>query len=709
MSLQTNRFYDFANFRLDLSEKVLLRDGKRVPLTPKGFDTLKILLENAGHLLEKDKLMQTIWQDRFVEESNLTFNIKVLRKTLGDSAAKPQFIETVPRRGYRFVAEVVKSDDEPIEPDEKEQTLLKNDDSAAGLKFRKYSLSTVFFAFLLMSAIGVGWWLMQRRATQTNAPILSAPFDSEKLSTNGKVVHAAVSSDGKSVVYTNGTGGKLSVWLRQLETGNNVEIIPPSGDVYTGLALSPDGNFLYFVRRPPNPEEPNTLYRVSIFGGIPQKIGSDMHGWISLSPDGARISFVRCSGLENENCSLWIADSLDGKNERKIAARPRPFRIADNQFSPDGKKVAFAVGQSENQANEFGLMEVDLESGAERELTPEKFFNIKSLEWLPDASGLLITASRIPNKNFRIWQVSIASGAVEPLTKDSETYSVLSLDDAGKNLISTRVKQNFRLFLSSVENPSNPQILADANRLVFAPDGKIVFSSLMSGNDEIWITNADGSGQRQLTSNAADESAPVASPAGDSIYFSSNRTGAVQIWRMNADGSNQAQITNQTGGFPLAASPDGEWIYYHHGINRTLWRVAAKGGAEQMILDKKKGSFAVSPDGSAVAFSEKQTGENILTIVSLADGKTLETFALPNEKSRLGVIAWINKTNIAYVLTEGENNALWRQPINGEKPQKIADLGAEYVLSLAFAPDEKTFAVVQGNWLHDAVLLKGLR
>jgi len=106
MSLETKHFYDFGDFRLDLAEKVLLRDGKFIPVTPKVFETLCVLVESAGRLVEKDELMQKIWQDRFVEESNLTFNVGMLRKALGDDASKPTFIETVQRRGYRFIAEV---------------------------------------------------------------------------------------------------------------------------------------------------------------------------------------------------------------------------------------------------------------------------------------------------------------------------------------------------------------------------------------------------------------------------------------------------------------------------------------------------------------------------------------------------------------------------------------------------------------------------
>src|SRR5436190_7331738 len=98
--------YEFGNFRLDPREKILFCDDKPVSLTPKVFETLQIFVEHAGHLLPKDDLIQKLWQDRFVEESNLTFNIKMLRRALKDDAHQPRFIETVPRRGYRFIAEV---------------------------------------------------------------------------------------------------------------------------------------------------------------------------------------------------------------------------------------------------------------------------------------------------------------------------------------------------------------------------------------------------------------------------------------------------------------------------------------------------------------------------------------------------------------------------------------------------------------------------
>jgi Tol biopolymer transport system component len=329
------------------------------------------------------------------------------------------------------------------------------------------------------------------------------------------------------------------------------------------------------------------------------------------------------------------------------------------------------------------------------------------LAWLPENGGLLITASKIPNKHYRIWQISVEKGNIEPLTNDSESYSRLSLDKEAKILISTQFKQDFRLSVLSIENPSNQRALADASRVTFAPDGKIYFASIMSGNDEIWSTNPDGSGQRQLTNDAADDTFPLVSGDNKFIYFASNRTGAMQLWRMNTDGSNQMQITEKEGGLPLFISPDARWIYYLHGLNRNLWRVSVKGGAEELILNQRAANFAFSPDGLQVAFLK----ENTIEVVSPVDKKTVRTFHLADQKPGFDDVAWMpDGKGIAFISTETDENYYLRlQPTDGGTPQTIAALGNEVINSFAAAPDGRSFAVVKGGWRHDAVLLKGLK
>src|SRR6266516_2111886 len=105
MNRPTKHFYEFGQFHLDAKERLLLHDEAIVPLTPKAFDLLLALVENSGHLLEKNELMQRLWPDSFVEEGSLAQNISLLRKALGESESQ-KFIDTVPRRGYRFVASV---------------------------------------------------------------------------------------------------------------------------------------------------------------------------------------------------------------------------------------------------------------------------------------------------------------------------------------------------------------------------------------------------------------------------------------------------------------------------------------------------------------------------------------------------------------------------------------------------------------------------
>ena len=106
MSLQPNHFYEFGPFRLDIAERLLLRDGEVVPLTPKAFDLLLVLVEHHGRLLGKDELIKAVWSDTFVEEGNLSWYVSHLRKALGDSENGQRYIETMPKRGYRFVAQV---------------------------------------------------------------------------------------------------------------------------------------------------------------------------------------------------------------------------------------------------------------------------------------------------------------------------------------------------------------------------------------------------------------------------------------------------------------------------------------------------------------------------------------------------------------------------------------------------------------------------
>jgi Tol biopolymer transport system component/DNA-binding winged helix-turn-helix (wHTH) protein len=713
MSLETQSL-EFGEFLLDLKEKVLLRNGERLPINPKTFQLLVTLIEDHGHLVEKDRLMKTLWPDSFVEEANLAFTVSLLRKTLGDNTQNPRYIETVPRRGYRFIAEVRESVDKNGSADGSSNSI--NRKTAKPPRFKRPFLPAA--ALLIIGVIVGGLWYAKSRNSGDEAPILLAEFSSEQLSVDGKVQNAAISPDGKNVVYTYTTDNKQSVWLRDLETSTNVQIIPPSENLYFELVISPDGRSLFFARvsRPQPAGVQPDIYRISIFGGVPTKIISQAEGSVGVSPDGRLISFRRCLHTADEYCSLWIADS-DGKNERRLLSRPGPIRIGDQKISPDGKTIAFAVGQSRNWANEFSVAEVDIETGTEREFTQEKFFDIRRMAWLPDGRGLLLASKKYPDNNFRIWKVSTETGQATVLTNDAESYVALSLNHDATALVCTKHKPDFNLNIYGGENgPIRPQILAEASTVSFASDGAVLFSSAMTGNHEISTVNVDGTGQRQLTNDLAVDLNGTISPDKNFIYFDSNRGGEAQVWRMNADGTGQQQLTFKYGGSPLLVSPDGKWLYYLSARDRKLMRISTDGGEEELVWEKSYNHhFALSPDASRVAFSESRDTRTVISIVSLADKQTINTFVVPNEKTGVVQSAWsADGTSLFYIAPDDrlQNYVIWKQPLDGATPIRIIDLGPEGLRetkAFAVSPDGRSFAVIQGSWKHDAVLLKGLQ
>ena len=415
--MKEKHLYSFGEFTLNVEDHTLDRNGENVPITPKMFDLLLVLVQNPKKVLRKDFLLESVWPDSFVEEGNITFNIRQLRKALDDDAQTPTYIETIPRRGYRFLPPVEAFT--TVTPDKSEETIAKEKEERAVVerqapKSRPVLLLMSAFVVLVGVVLIAGWLLRNRDAS--SIPILSTPFALEKLSTDGGVYHIAISPDGKNVVYTHRENGKQSIWLRQLETSTNVPIVPASTDFYGGLAISPDGNSVYLVRGMRSGPQ-LSIYRMPIFGGVPQRIIDGTQGWISLSSKGDKISYVRCPYTDEDFCSLYIADAADGQNEKKLATRPRPIRIGDNKISPDGKTVAFAVGQSRTSSNEFAVIGVDVETGVERPLTPDKFFNVGYIAWLPDQSGFLMTALQLPDRSYRIWKVS-DTGVPSKLTSD---------------------------------------------------------------------------------------------------------------------------------------------------------------------------------------------------------------------------------------------------------------------------------------------------
>lgn len=716
MSFEGNHLYAFEDFRLDPEESLLERRGKPVPITPKALQLLQILVEHRGTVVKKETLMSEIWSDSFVEEGNLAYTARLLRKALDDDAKRPVFIETVPRKGYRFIAGVADvataSEREYDEPkvEVASETSGEIDHKTPSVSSEKLRTSWLGSATAVVVVLGISALFAVNQMIITRlsmAPILKNPFNAEQIFSTGNAVQTAISPNGKFIVYTDQSSGKWSLWLRQIATAENIQIVPPADVFYGGVAFSRDGNSVYFARGDSGAGQLD-IYRVNTFGGIPTKVIQRTQGWIGVAPNSKQISFVRCEYRPNNNCSLYIA-GIDGTNERLLLTRSEPMRIADNQFSPDGKFIAFAAGQSRTGSNDFGLFRVDVESGEESEITPHKFFNIKHLRWLPDGSGLLITARENFVPKFSIWNVSATTGTATMLTRDDGNFSGLSLDDEGRALVATKVDDDFGLYLESASDGVSRKLLAPGLNPNLLADGRVVYQS---EDRDIWMIDSNGTNKRQLTRDPAADIRPIVSRDARYIFFTSNRSGSNHIWRMNIDGTDQRQITRDIGGYARYITPDGGWLYYRTAITNSFRKVPVDGGGEVAVPDIDKFAETFSPDGRSIASFVTEPGRGLkIAVRNLADLQLIETLDITDSDEVKPVdLQWSADGNSLNYMTKSEGKfAFWRRPLDSKTSIRIATPTSENVEQIDFGPDGKSFVTVRGNWIHDAFLITGLK
>jgi DNA-binding winged helix-turn-helix (wHTH) protein len=365
MSQQVKHIYEFGPYRIDSVDRRLLRNGEPVPLKAKVVDTLLVLLEHAGEVVGKEDLMQRLWPDSFVEEGNLTQNIYVLRKAL----AEADYIETVPRRGYLFTAEVRKRDEalsdvgpqreflasgergpRPVLPAEPRPAVLGVAEPPPEAPrvtgplpaAARESRSRLAIGLVLGAAALGGLWLWLRPSR--------IPFEAirlARLTTSGNAVRAAISPEGNYVGYVASATGRQSLRLRQVATGKDLEIVSPAAVEFYGLTFSRDGNFIYYVSQEMN--RVGMLFRVPSLGGTPARLIDDVDSPVTLSPDDKRLAFIRF--IPGQRC--LVVAGADGTGERILAAsrRESPFQIAPSPlippaWSPDGRSIACPVGLS---------------------------------------------------------------------------------------------------------------------------------------------------------------------------------------------------------------------------------------------------------------------------------------------------------------------------------------------------------------------------
>ena len=549
----------FADCTLDLQTAELRRNGTRLILQDQPFQILTMLLESPGQLVTREDLTKKLWPNgTFVDfDQSLNKAVARLREALGDSADRPLFVETLPRRGYRFIAPC----DGVTDP-------TSHEGSSHASK-RKLTLWVGVAALLLPSAglLGVLSYSVAKKAV---------PFQKTEitqLTTNGKVSMAAISPDGRYVAYAivensdfleNPFIGKESLWVRQVLTGSDVQLVPPSQIHYGGLTFSRDGNVLYVTQSESKDRSLGTLFKMPVLGGIKKKLVVDVAvGWwffgtpVTLSPDGKQVAFLRDSKATSET-KLMVANEEDGSAERQLVVRkwPNGFEGAV-AWSPDGKAITADVEDTDAHGKYASLIDVSVRGGIERRLTSKRWVWIADLAWAPDGRGLIVDASERDSGPVQIEFVSYASGEVRRITGDPNYYHAVSVTTDSSVIATMQFEFSLDAWVAPMAELDNAKPITSHGRgeePTWSPDGKIVHWSYNDGN--IWLIESNGSSPRQLTSNTGFNGSPRVSPDGRYIVFYSDRTGSGQIWRMDFDGKRLTNTPVRQAGSVLKLSDD---------------------------------------------------------------------------------------------------------------------------------------------------------
>jgi Tol biopolymer transport system component/DNA-binding winged helix-turn-helix (wHTH) protein len=759
MSVTLKHFYKFDPFVLDVEERVLLRNGRPVAVTPKVFDTLLLLMQNQGCVVSKQKILDTLWPDVFVEESNITFNITMLRKVLGDTKREPLYIETVPRRGYRFKTEVKevlaenlwaemkeiearpligKDKGARIGPDSRNTALPTSHASenssrlqdterldspvvarpvSASKVDKKVARQSVAFALLfvlLIAGLGISFFSYryfdrERKKSLAQPPLAAAVLKFEQITNSGNVVSATISPDGKQVAYALENSGQQSLWLKQLATSVEVQIIPPAYSVYRQISFSHGGDYIYFVRHAE--AQSDDLYRIPALGGPSTKSIPSVHGPFSLSSDDSHVAFSRVDYIRRESI-LYIANT-DDSSERQLAVHKGPDWLKTFAWSPNGKVIVCALGETDSSRQTITVVEIDVEDGQERLLIKPNWFNAREIQWLPDGSGLLMCVKEKLSSRDQIWQMSYPGAEVSKVTDDMNNYLLFSLTADASKMIAVKAELSSNIWVSPNTDGSDAETLAAGRgRITWTSDGKIVYVSRSGVGWDIWLANADGTEPRQLTFNSGVNDYPAASPDGRYVVFHSDRTGADHLWRMNSDGSNQVQLTDGYAERNAVISPDGRWVYYNTATDLKLWKVAIEGGEPIKLIDQYALCPSVSPDGKLVAYYQVSNGprKHSITLGRVEDMKTVTQISLAPGSWISARVHWdAASTAVTYALENQGKVKLYEQSLSGGPPRQVASFKAEDEFDFAWSPDHTQLAYTSAKWNHDIVLIGGLK
>jgi Tol biopolymer transport system component len=430
---------------------------------------------------------------------------------------------------------------------------------------------------------------------------------------------------------------------------------------------------------------------------------------VSFSPDGSEFVFVR-GILDPPGAELLVAKA-DGSDVQVLATSEarNQFSLERPSWSPDGARVAVAY-TSLDSGGTRSIRLVDVASGDVTSLGDHAWADMTDVAWLADGSGLVTTASEKGSTNRQIWRIDYPSGRATRVTNDLTSYAGVSVSADSRAMVSVQADTVANLWVMPAgDTRAARQLTMGSGRLdgapgiAWTPDGRIVYGSTVSGNPDIWIMNADGSNQQQLTVDPATEAQPRVCGGGRFIVFTSVRSDVPQVWRMALDGSNPVQLSTGPVGFQPVCAPDVDEVVYTSVAREgrtTIWRVPLEGGEPVLARELQTQTAAMSPDGRTIAggyIEGQRQSIAVFAIDSEEPPRVYSIFPRP--------LAWTpDGRALTYIdVRDGVGN-IWQQPLPSGTPSQLTDFSSSTLYNFAWSWDGRQLAVSRGDTSTDVVL-----
>jgi eukaryotic-like serine/threonine-protein kinase len=733
--VESTHFVRFGDFELNLRTGELRTNSHHIVLQEKPFQILTALLEQPGEMVAREELIKRLWPVGTFVDFNLGLNKAVnrLREALEDTAEQPRFIQTFPKRGYRFVAPVTSNGGAQALASVTSAAQASSDGSnhgngngersvtsfPAGAQSMEPPSSDVSrekiswrWAAITVVAVALAWgggYAMRSGTRRDRTPNLEK-FQVTRLTDSGKVELAAISGDGRYVSYSRRDRGVSGLWLHQVASHSDVQVLPADAIGFEGLTFSPDGSHIYYVRADKNDPGLKYLYVMPILGGSSRLLIKDVDSPVSFSPDGQQFVYTR--GIPPRNSTEVRIANSDGGGDRLLTRVENAFAgfQPGATWSPDGRTVTLSLLLYAGR-HCYVLDAVSVADGTVRQLYSSPTAIGRPL-WLPEGDALLLVMND-QNERGQLWTISYPNAEVRRVTNDLTDYDTRAdLTRDARTMVAITNHSTSNIWVAPAADLSQVQPITSAAlplfRVAEAPDKHLLATSM---DGKLWSLQADGSRRTLFTDLLVTDFQGDPAPCGRFIVFASGRAATTELIRVATNGADATPLVR--GDLNSAVcTPDGKYVFYDD-MHR-IFRIPIEGGVSveiaQILGENIGGRLSISPDGKFLAYPYRESTPvpaTKLAMIPAEGGPPVKVLSAPGVV--WGLVWSPDGQSLQYSFSRNGAYNIWEQPLTGGEPRRLTNFSSGVIFDFHWSHDGKRLLMARGEVSSDAALLSNLR